>query len=623
MPLNHYSWWKNALIGFVLLMGLIYALPNVFGDDSALQISAMRNASVTDQTVTQVTQVLNQNKLSYKNITTDQYGITVRFFQTDTQLTAMEVVRKALGENYIVAFNLVPSTPKWLAAFGAAPLKLGLDLRGGVQFLLEVNVKEAVELREESYLNELRTQLREEGIRYRGMTIQKNGGIAIRFLDESQREAAAAFIAQRYIEFTITPKELNSAFWLDINLKPAAQQEIESYAVEQSMTTLRNRVNELGVAEAVVQRQGAFRIIVQLPGIQDPTRAKDILGKTARVEFKLVDIQQDANTTSIPPVGTTLYRDRQDRPLFIENRVLLSGDSIVGAQSGYDEYGKPEVQVQIGGSTSQFSKETGDNIGRPMAGIYIETRLQEEAGEGGVVVNKLVRKEEVISVATIQAALGNRFRITGLDNAEEARNLALLLRAGALPATVTIIEERTVGPSLGQENIDSGIKSVILGLALVLIAMIVYYRWFGVLANVALLANLILLVAALSLIQATLSLPAIAAIVLTLGMSVDANVLIFERIREELRAATGINSSPQKAIYSGFEKAFVTILDANITTFIAAIVLFSIGSGPIRGFAITLILGLITSVFTAVMVTRALVNAWYGKRNVQKLSIGI
>lgn len=623
MPLNHYSWWKNALIGFVLLMGLIYALPNVFGDDPALQISAMRNASVTDQTVTQVTQVLDQNKLSYKNITTDQYGITVRFFQTDTQLTAMEVVRKALGENYIVAFNLVPATPKWLAALGAAPLKLGLDLRGGVQFLLEVNVKEAVELREESYLNELRTQLREEGIRYRGMTIQKNGGIAIRFLDESQREAAAAFIAQRYIEFNITPKELNSAFWLDINLKPAAQQEIESYAVEQSMTTLRNRVNELGVAEAVVQRQGAFRIIVQLPGIQDPTRAKDILGKTARVEFKLVDIQQDANTTSIPPVGTTLYRDRQDRPLFIENRVLLSGDSIVGAQSGYDEYGKPEVQVQIGGSTSQFNKDTGNNIGRPMAGIYIETRLQEEAGEGGVVVNKLVRKEEVISVATIQAALGNRFRITGLDNAEEARNLALLLRAGALPATVTIIEERTVGPSLGQENIDSGIKSVILGLALVLIAMIAYYRWFGVLANVALLANLILLVAALSLIQATLSLPAIAAIVLTLGMSVDANVLIFERIREELRAATGINSSPQKAIYSGFEKALVTILDANITTFIAAIVLFSIGSGPIRGFAITLILGLITSVFTAVMVTRALVNAWYGKRNVQKLSIGI
>lgn len=623
MPLNHYSWWKNALIGFVLLMGLIYALPNVFGDDPALQISAMRNASVTDQTVTQVTQVLDQNKLSYKNITTDQYGITVRFFQTDTQLTAMEVVRKALGENYIVAFNLVPSTPKWLAALGAAPLKLGLDLRGGVQFLLEVNVKEAVQLREESYLNELRTQLREEGIRYRGMTIQKNGGIAIRFLDESQREAAAAFIAQRYIEFNITPKELNNAFWLDVNLKPAAQQEIESYAVEQSMTTLRNRVNELGVAEAVVQRQGAFRIIVQLPGIQDPTRAKDILGKTARVEFKLVDIQQDANTTSIPPVGTTLYRDRQDRPLFIENRVLLSGDSIVGAQSGYDEYGKPEVQVQIGGSTSQFSKDTGDNIGRPMAGIYIETRLQEEAGEGGVVVNKLVRKEEVISVATIQAALGNRFRITGLDNAEEARNLALLLRAGALPATVTIIEERTVGPSLGQENIDSGIKSVILGLALVLIAMIAYYRWFGVLANVALLANLILLVAALSLIQATLSLPAIAAIVLTLGMSVDANVLIFERIREELRAASGINSSAQKAIYSGFEKAFVTILDANITTFIAAIVLFSIGSGPIRGFAITLILGLITSVFTAVMVTRALVNAWYGKRNVQKLSIGI
>lgn len=619
MPLNRYSWWKNLLIILVVLAGMIYALPNIFGDEPAIQISATRNTTITPGTVNQLTLALDKAKLPYDSIVTDDYGITVRFKETDTQLAAMEVVRQTLGDNYIMAFNLVPSTPKWLAALGGAPLKLGLDLRGGVQFLLEVNVEEAVQLREESYLNEFRNQLREERIRYRGISLQKEGGISIRFLDDTQRQAAITFLAQRYPEFEFTPREMNNAFWLDLKLKPASKQEIESYAVEQSMTTLRNRVNELGVAEAVVQRQGAFRIIVQLPGIQDPTRAKDILGKTARVEFKLVNIDQDASVSSLAPVGTTYYKDRNGRPLFAENKVLLSGDSIVGAQSGYDEYGKPEVQVQIGGSTSQFTKETGDNIGKPMAAIYIETHLQEAAGSDGVVIRELVKKEDVISVATIQAALSNRFRITGLDNAEEARNLALLLRAGALPATITIVEERTVGPSLGQENIDSGIKSVILGLSLVLLAMLAYYRWFGVLANIALLANLMLLVAALSLIQATLSLPAIAAIVLTLGMSVDANVLIFERIREEVR----LGSAPQAAIYAGFEKAFITILDANITTFIAAIVLFSIGSGPIRGFAITLILGLITSVFTAVMVTRALVNAWYGKRNVQKLSIGI
>ena len=347
--------------------------------------------------------------------------------------------------------------------------------------------------------------------------------------------------------------------------------------------------------------------------------AKDILGKTARIEFKLVDIDRTANPSGVPPAGTALYQDRNGNPLLLRNQVILSGDTIVGAQSGYDEYGKPEVQVQVGGNTSQFAKVTGDNIGTPMAAIYIESSLREVPGKEGAMIKEVVRKEEIISVATIQAALGNRFRITGLDSAEEARNLALLLRAGALPATTTIIEERTVGPSLGQENIDSGIKSVILGLCLVLVAMLVYYRWFGLLADIALLSNLVLLLAALSMIQATLSLPAIAAIVLTLGMSVDANVLIFERIREELR----LGHPPQAAIYSGYEKALVTIIDANITTFIAAIVLFTIGSGPIRGFAITLILGLMTSVFTAVMVSRSLVNAWYGKRNVQKLSIGI
>jgi preprotein translocase subunit SecD len=611
--LNHYPWWKNLLIALVVFAGFIYSLPNIFGEDAALQISALREAPLDEA---KVAQILDKEKLIYTNIAQDTYGITVRFTNPETQLKAMEAVSKDLGDQYIVALNLVPATPKWLRAFGAEPMKLGLDLRGGVHLLLEVNVPEAVEQREKNYVTELRTLMREERIRYSGIDVRKEGGIQLRFRDDEQRQAAIQLIVRQYPEYDFTESEVNNIYMLDLNLRPTAQQEIESYAVEQNMTTMRNRVNELGVAEAVVQRQGANRIVVQLPGILDPARAKDTLGKTARLEFRLVDT---GNTGSkIAPPGTTLYYDRTGRPLFLQNQVLLSGDSIIGAQSGYDEYGKPEVQVQVGGNTSQFSKATEQNIGKPMAALYIETSLRDQMVDGQM-IPKLVRHEEIISVATIQSGLGNRFRITGLASAEESRNLALLLRAGALAATTTIIEERTVGPSLGEENIKAGMYSVAFGLFLVLIAMMIYYRWFGVLANVALIANLFLLIAALSLIQATLTLPAIAAIVLTLGMAVDANVLIFERIREELR----LGHAPQMAINAGFERALTTIMDSNITTFIAAVVLFSIGSGPIRGFAITLILGLMTSVFTAVMVTRALVNAWYGNRNVKKLSIGI
>lgn len=608
--LNHYPWWKNLLIALVVLCGLIYALPNLYGEKPALQISATRDAAITQQTVDSIKSTLDTNAIPYQSLHLEERDITIIFEKTDDQLKAMQVVENVLGENYIVALNLIPSTPSFLKAFGAEPMKLGLDLRGGIHILFEVNLPEAIEQREESYISELRTRLREERIRYSGIAVQKEGGIVIRFRDENQRKAADLLLAQQYPEFMRDQREVNNLFLLDLNFTIPAQKEIETYAVEQSITTLRNRVNELGVAEAVVQRQGNNRIVVQLPGVLDPTRAKDILGKTARVEFKLVG---DAKGP-----GNTLYTTRNGRQVYLENSTILNGDSIVGAQSGYDEYGKPEVQVRIGGNVNQFTKVTGDNIGKAMAVVYIETSLREEIANGEKIQN-LVKHEDVISVATIQSALGNRFRITGLDNNEEARNLALLLRAGALPATVTIIEERTVGPSLGQENIDAGMRSVIVGLLLVVIAMVFYYRWFGVLANLALLANLVLLISALSLVQATLTLPAIAAIVLTLGMAVDANVLIFERIREELRHGV----APQSAIYAGFEKALVTIVDANITTFIAAIVLFTIGSGPIRGFAVTLIFGLITSVFTAVMVTRALVNAWYGKRNVKTLSIGI
>jgi preprotein translocase subunit SecD len=607
MAPNQYPLWKNILIILIVVLGAVYALPNLFGEDPAIQISAI-NGEVNQQTVTQVETVLNNAHIPY-HIESENERILVRFESADNQLTARDLVAKDLGENMVVALNLAPSTPNGLRVLHAKPMKLGLDLRGGVHFLLEIDTS-SVEARSlESYLSDVRTRFREQDIRYRGIEINSAKQLVIRFDDEATQRAAQHLINLEFPGIELMAHPSGQIYTLEGGLSELAMRETLNFAVDQTMTTLRNRVNELGVSEALVQRQGANRIVVELPGVQDTAMAKDILDKMATVEFRLV------NTDNA--IGETLY-ERNGTAVVLERQIVLTGDSVVGAQSGFDEFGKPAVFIQLGGDARAFSRMTGDNIGRPMATIYIESRFVDKVVNGET-VRTVEQTKEVVSVATINSALGNRFQITGLGSGEESRTLALLLRAGALPAPIDIVEERTVGPSLGIDNIKAGIGSTLAGLSLVLLFMIFYYRTFGVIANIALIINLILIIAILSVLGATVTLPGIAAIVLTLGMAVDANVLIFERIKEEIKQG----NSPQASIYAGFEKAFVTIIDAQLTTFIAALALFSLGSGPVRGFAVTLIIGLITSVFTAVMVSRMIVNRYYGKRNVDKLSIGI
>jgi preprotein translocase subunit SecD len=607
MALNYYPRWKNILITAVVVLGVIYALPNLFGEDPAIQISALKG-DVTEQTATQVEAVLSQAHIPYQLESADN-RILVRFNSADNQLIARDLVAKDLGDSMVVALNLAPSTPQWLRWLHATPMKLGLDLRGGVHFLLEIDTASIEARHLDSYLSEVRKRLREEKIRYRGVDIS-NQQLVIRFEDEATQRAAQSLLNLEFPGLELLPHQQGQLYTLEGGLSELDMRETLNFAVDQTMTTLRNRVNELGVSEALVQRQGANRIVVELPGVQDTAMAKDILDKMATVEFRLVNDEQTVG-------GEVLY-ERNGTPVSLQRQVVLTGDSVVGAQSGFDEFGKPAVFIQLGGDARAFSRVTGENIGRPMATIYIESRFVDKVINGET-VRTVEHTKEVVSVATINSALGNRFQITGLASGEEARTLALLLRAGALPAPIDIVEERTVGPSLGIDNIKAGIWSTLAGLTLVLLFMIFYYRAFGVIANIALIINLILIIAILSVLGATLTLPGIAAIVLTLGMAVDANVLIFERIKEEIKQG----NTPQASIYAGFEKAFITIIDAQLTTFIAALALFSLGSGPVKGFAVTLIIGLVTSVFTAVMVSRMIVNKWYGQRSVEKLSIGI
>lgn len=617
MTQNHYPLWKNILILLVVIFGVIYALPNLFGEVPAIQISALKG-EIDAKTITQVDKTLTDANIVYRQETVDG-RLLVRFEDTNSQLIARDLVASALGDQMIVALNLAPNTPTWLKLLGAKPMKLGLDLRGGVHFLLEIDTA-SVEARQlESYLSDVRSSLREEKIRYRGIEMGSNQALIIRFENEQDRAQAIRFLNLDFPSLELTPEQHGQLYTLQANLSELEMREALNYAVNQSMTTMRNRVNELGVSEALVQRQGANRIVVELPGVQDTAMAREILGKTANLEFRLVNVDRDVSTATAGhvPADSELLYEENGTPVLVKRQIVLSGESIVGAQSAVDEFGKPAVMIQVGGDARNFSRITGQNIGVPMASIYIESQFIDK-----VIDDKPVRvvqqSETVISVATIQSALGNRFQITGLASADEARNLALFLRAGALPAPMDIVEERTVGPSLGADNIEAGIWSTLAGLTLVLLFMILYYRAFGVIADIALVINLILIIAILSVLGATLTLPGIAAIVLTLGMAVDANVLIFERIREEVRAG----HSAQASIYTGFEKAFLTIVDAQLTTFIAAVALFSLGSGPVKGFAVTLIIGLITSVFTAVVVSRAIVNRWYGQRQIEKLSIG-
>jgi len=616
---NKYPLWKNLLLIVIAVIGLVYAIPNLFGEDPVLQISSQ--APVAPQEMEDhARKLLDDANIKYRGMSLSDEGLEVRFLSTDTQLLARDVIKNGLGEQYTVALNLAPSTPGWLRALHAEPMKQGLDLRGGVHFLLEVDIDSVINRRYEGMTKNIGQDLREEGVRYAGIRYIVNKGIDLRFRTEEARDSAMSALAQKIpgLEF----KKSKDAISIMASISPTELNTIRQNTIEQTMSILRKRVNELGVGEAVVQQQGATRVAVDLPGIQDAARAKQILGGTATLQFHLVDAENDpqiAKQTGAVPISSKLYM-MNDRPILLKRQVVLSGDSITSAVSSIDQQSAtPDVQIQLGGGgESFFTKITRDNIGKRMAIVYVESKTTMQTVDGKA-VRKTLREERVISAPVIQSALGNNFQITGITDSKEASDLALLLRAGALPAAIYPVEERTVGPTLGKENIQRGMISLAVGMGLILVLMLVYYRFFGLVANIALVLNLILLCALLSIIGATLTLPGIAGIVLTVGMAVDANVLIYERIREELRHGL----SPQAAIYAGYDRAFATILDANITTFIVGVVLFSVGTGPVRGFAVTLSLGLLTSMLTAVTYTRAIVNAVYGSRNVQKLSIGI
>ncbi|MCP5142755.1 MAG: protein translocase subunit SecD [Chromatiales bacterium] len=620
--INHYPWWKTALIALAMLLGALYALPNLYGEDPAIQISPARDAEVNAAIQKQVEATLAGAGIATRSYELGGQRLLVRFNDTEDQLKAADLVKDALGRPYIVALNLAPATPGWLQDMGGLPMYLGLDLRGGVHFLMEVDMEAAISQAEERYVDDIRVNLRTEKVRYLSVARDEdNGGMVVKFRDPGELPDAERVLGKEFGDLLMEQVDTGRGPALRLTIGEVEAKQIREFALQQNITTLRNRVNELGVAEPVIQQQGDNRIVVQLPGVQDTARAKDILGATATLEFRMADEKHDpveAQQTGRVPAGTRLYQDRDGRPQLLKKQVMLTGEYIVDAASGIEQQnGSPAVFISLSGEGGKkFANQTADKIGLPMAVVFIENKVETKIVDGEPVKEKHVI-EEVISVATIRDQLGKRFQITGIDSTDEARDLALLLRAGSLAAPIEIIEERTVGPSLGQDNIDQGFMSVLVGMALVLVFMALYYKVFGLVANVALIMNLVLIVAILSMFQATLTLPGIAGIVLTVGMAVDANVLIYERIREELR----IGNSPQAAIHAGYEKAFSTIADANITTLIAAIVLFSFGTGPVKGFAITLSIGIVTSMFTAIMGTRALVNLIYGGKRVRKLLI--
>ncbi|MCW9058285.1 MAG: protein translocase subunit SecD [Gammaproteobacteria bacterium] len=616
--MNQYPLWKYVLILAVLLAGLLYALPNLYGEDPAVQVSTLRGAELDPALVDSMQLALREGGLSPKGVEPGQEQVLFRFRDSEEQLQAVELLRPVLGERLVMALNLAPATPDWLQRFNARPMYLGLDLRGGVHFLMQVDMEAALAQAVERYGTEVRTLLRENRVRYLGVQTSSDT-VRIRF-----RSAEELGQARDLIERELNQLVLEEVEGAELELRGTIGEqealEIRRFALQQNITTLRNRVNELGVAEPVIQQQGDSRIVVQLPGVQDTVAAKNILGATATLEYRAVDFRgsvEDAVAGRVP-VGSRLYHDRDGQPVLLRQQVIVTGDQIVNARSGLDQQGGgPMVSVTLDSRGAKRMLDfTKDNVGNPMAVVFIENRTVTREVDGELVTS--TRKvEEVISVATIRGVFGRNFQTTGLDSPREAHELALLLRAGALAAPIDIIEERTVGPSMGKENIDQGFKSVVIGFALVLLYMAFYYKVFGMVANLALALNLVIIVAVLSMLQATLTLPGIAGIVLTVGMAVDANVLIFERIREELRNG----NSPQAAIHAGYEKAFSTIADANITTLIAAVVLFSFGTGPIKGFAVTLSIGIITSMFTAIMGTRAVINLIYGGRRVTRLSV--
>ena len=612
--LNQNSFFKVLVVLFMVLMCGLYALPNLYGEDNAVQISGSRNATVTAALESRITSALAEQNIPIKSVEFENEQLLIRLPDSDSQLKARDFLDRELGTDYVVAMNLAPDTPQWLEGLGGTPMKLGLDLRGGVHFLMEVDMNEAIGKSLEDAESDFRTALREEKLRYRSVNV-RDGYIDIQFRDEETLDKAEFFLENRNRDLTY--QEMDDLV-LRARFSEQKLAEIRDYAVKQNITIIRNRVNQLGVAEPVVQKQGAERIVVQLPGIQDTAQAKEILNATATLEFRMVDQDndvRDAIAGRVPPGSQLLYEG--ERPVLLDKRVVVTGNHIIDANSGVDEYGLPQVSISLdseGGN--KMSRNTRENVGKPMATVFIEYKATGERDANDKLIFE--RHEEVINVATIRGQFASNFQITGLDSPKEARDLGLLLRAGALIAPIQIVEERTVGPSLGQENIDLGMQAIIWGLALVMVFMLVYYKAFGIVADIALGLNLVMIVGIMSMIPgATLTLPGMAGIVLTVGMAVDANVLIFERIREEIREGR----SPQQAIHHGYDSAFSTILDANITTFIAGLILFAVGTGPIKGFSITLMIGIATSMFTAILVTRVIVNAVWGGRRVSKLAI--
>lgn len=621
--LNKYPLWKYILILAVLAVGLIYSAPNLYPDDPAIQVSGASTALLVNQAdLDRVSTALKESGINVKAATlaANGKGGLIRLTKAEDQLPAKDVVRKALGDDYVVALNLAQTTPQWLRNLAAHPMKLGLDLSGGVHFLLEVDMEKALDARLKVYEGDVKSLLRKEKLRYRSLP-QLNGAIQLGFSDEATREQARTIIRKNFNDFDIVPADLNGQPVLRLAMTPAKLAEIREYSIKQNLTTVRNRVNELGVAEPIVQRQGANRIVVELPGVQDTAEAKRILGKTANLEFRLAAEPGASKATS----EEFEFREGKRPPALIERGLIITGDQVTDAKAGFGEHGTPEVNIRLDGHGGELmSRATRSNVGRSMAVIFIEqrpvttyTKQVVDGVEKDVAVQSFKEEKKIISLATIQSPLGAQFRITGLNGQGESSELALLLRAGGLAAPMYFAEERTIGPSLGADNITKGIDASLWGMLFVSLFIMAIYRFFGLIATVALAVNMVMLLALMSLLGATLTLPGIAGIVLTMGMAVDANVLIFSRIREEIAAGMTV----QRAINEGFGRAFTAILDANLTTLLVGGILFAMGTGPVKGFAVTMSLGIFTSMFTAIMVTRAMVNLIFGGRDFKKLWI--
>ena len=621
-----YPAWKYILIVLVLIVSTLYSLPNLYPDEPAIQISGANAGIKADKTVLQQAEsALKQAGLLYHGAEVQEKGALVRLDSNNAQLKAQEIVKTALGDSYVVALNLAPTTPDWLLAIGAKPMKLGLDLRGGVHFLLEVDMSKILEQRQETYTAEIKSKLREAKLAYRAVSDLPKG-LTVKFESAAERDKAQALLTSEFRDFLIIPAAREEAFFLDMGFSPAKLKEFADYAIDQNLTTLRNRVNELGVAEPLVQRQGVNRIVVELPGVQDAGEAKRILGRTASLEFRFVDWDHTEAVDGIAPPGTELFPFKDDKVqrVLLQKRKIVTGDRVVGARSGFDEYSNPQVDISLDSRGGKLMADaTRDNVGRQMAVLFVEhkqrTRTVIDANGQSVEVREPYVEKTVINRATVQSMLGSQFRITGLDSPAEAAELALLLRAGALAAPMYFVEERIIGPSLGAENIERGFHATLWGFVAIALFMMAYYHVFGVISVLALSANLIFLMALLGVIGAALTLPGIAAIALALGMAIDANVLINERIREELRNG----AAPRSAIIVGYERAFGTIVDSNVTTLIVGVMLLAFGSGPVRGFAVVHCLAILTSIFSSVVVSRALVELVYGRRTrLGSLAIG-